>query len=139
MTANFPTTAGSGTEYQRHVMTFAISATQPATGDWYDSLYLSRDGSLDESDVLLGRVHHTSGVAANSTYRETLTAAVPPLADASYRVLVLSDSRGLVPDANRANNVGFSASTIAVSVPSLPLGTTITGSISPVARIATID
>ena len=105
--ATFPATAVSGENIS---VTYAVAnlSDTPAVGDWFDSLYLSRDGSLDESDVLLGRVEHHGGVAATSTYQETLTTAVPPLANASYRILVLSDSRGLVPDGNRANNVGFS-------------------------------
>lgn len=106
-----------------------ISST-PATGDWVDSLYLSRDATLDENDVLLGRVEHRGGVTGMSSYRETFSGALPALAEGSYRVIVLSDSRGLVQEANRDNNIGFSTSAIAVTVPLLPLGTPASGSIT---------
>jgi YD repeat-containing protein len=127
--ATFPTTATPG---QVATVTYDVRnlSSTPATGDWVDSLYLSRDATFDESDILLGRVEHRGGVAGLSTYRETLTAPLPPLAEGTYRIVVLSDSRGLMQDANRANNVGFSTSTISVSVPLLALGRPVSGSIA---------
>src|SRR5262249_42847679 len=93
-------------------------------------LYLSRDGILDSGDTLLGRVHHQGDVAGRSSYTETLTAALPALPEGRYHLLVLVDSRGMVPDTNRANNTGASGPTIALAVPALVPGTTIPGTIA---------
>ncbi|MHB8954814.1 MAG: RHS repeat-associated core domain-containing protein [Pirellulaceae bacterium] len=127
--STFPTTATPG---QIVSITYDVRNLNEtaAMGEWIDSLYLSRDTILDENDVLLGRVQHQGGVAGMSSYRETLTTPLPPLAEEPYRVILLSDSRGLVPEANRANNVGFSAATIAVTVPLLTLGTPVTETIA---------
>jgi RHS repeat-associated protein len=105
-------------------------AATPATGDWFDSLYLSSDAVFDSADTLLGRVHHVGDVAGNSSYSETLTAPVPALPNGNYHVIVLVDSRGLVPDLNRANNLGVSSGVINLSVPELPLGVPTAGTIA---------
>lgn len=102
----------------------------PAENSWFDSVYLSRDTMLDPGDVLLQRVQHSSDLAGNASYRDTVTAPVPPVPDGAYHVIVLADSRGLTPDANRANNQGVSAQTIAVTVPALPLGSPVSGTIA---------
>src|SRR5262249_24488183 len=75
-----------------------------AAGDWYDSFYLSTATTLDASAVLLGRVHHLTGVAGNGMYSDTLTATVAGLPDGNYYLIAVTDSRGQVPDPNRANN-----------------------------------
>lgn len=129
-TASFPTSAISG---QNVTLTYRVKnlSDLPANGDWVDSVYLSADGVLDPSDALLTRVDHSGGLAGLGSYSETVTAALPSLADRSYRVIVLVDSRGLASDADRTNNTGVSGQGIAVAVPSLVLGTPVTGSIMP--------
>jgi RHS repeat-associated protein len=116
---------------QEGTISYAVDnlSTTAATGDWYDSLYLSSDSFLDLNDALLGRVHHTGDVAGLGSYTETMTAPLPGLAQSGYRVLVLADSRGLVPDVNRANNLGFSASSLPVTLPILTVGTPVNGTI----------
>ena len=80
--------------------------------------------------MLLGRVHHSGDVAGLSSYSETLTAPVPNLADGGYHVIVVVDSRGLVPDTKRSNNTGVSPNLLHVSVPLLTLGVPLTASIT---------
>src|SRR5262249_48795845 len=70
---------------------------------------------------LLGRVNHTGAVNGNSSYTDTLAAALPGVIG-PYHVIVLSDSRGLVPDVSRTNNTAVSSSVITVDVPALVLG-----------------
>jgi YD repeat-containing protein len=101
-----------------------------ATGDWYDSVYLTTDVRLTPTAVLLGRVHHVGDVAPLSSYSETLTAPLPALVGGSYHVIVLADSRGLIPDANRANNAAPSATTLQVTIPALQIGTPVTSTIA---------
>ena len=100
-----------------------------ATGDWYDSIYLSSDSFLDPGDALLGRVQHVGDVAGLGNYTETLTAPLPGLAQLGYRVIVLADSRGLIPDTNRANNMRLSTSTLPVTIPLLTIGTPVNDTI----------
>lgn len=69
-------------------------------------------------------------MAGNSIYTETLTATVPAMAEGDYRVIVLADSRRLVPQGNRTNDVGASAGTTALSVPVLALGASFSGTIA---------
>ena len=62
-----------------------------AQGDWYDSVYLSADGTLDPADTLLGRVHHVGDLAGNSSYSETLVAPLPALPDGNFKVILVAD------------------------------------------------
>ncbi len=102
----------------------------PATGDWYDSVYLSLTPFLDASAVLLGTVHHVGNVAGFGSYSETLTAPLPALLAGGYHAVVTADSRKQVPDTNRSNNTGASSGTLAVMIPLLSLGAPLTDTIA---------
>jgi subtilase family serine protease len=65
--------------------------TQDST--WYEALYLSRDPTLSEGDVRLGKAKKTEALASGSTYRDSVTAEVPLFASGSYYVLLQTDSR----------------------------------------------
>lgn len=97
-------------------------SASPTTATWIDSIYLSRDSSFDPSDRLIGRVQHAGGVGGLSAYTETLTTDLPGIVDGDYRVLVIADSRALVPDPERDNNDGVSASLLSVASTPLMLG-----------------
>lgn len=128
--ATFPGSAAVGQN-----VTLAYSARNlselPVTGDWIDSVYLSRDGVLDPADTLLARVDHAGGVAGLGNYSKSVTAALPATAEGAYRVIVLTDSRGLASDADRDNNLGVSTQAIQISVPALTVGVPVNGSIEP--------
>jgi len=100
-----------------------------ASGSWTDSVYLSTQPTLNASSVLLGRVQHTGGVAANGQYAETLTAPVPGLAPDDYYAVVLADSLGLVPELNRTSTELASTNPVQVALPTLDLGSPISGTI----------
>jgi YD repeat-containing protein len=102
----------------------------PATGDWFDSFYMSRDAVLDASDPLLGRVTHAGGLDAFASYSGTLSARLPGVADGNYRVIAVVDSRGLVPDSDRANNTAVSTDSVRMIVPALTLGVPVPGTIA---------
>jgi RHS repeat-associated protein len=104
--------------------------TVAATGPWTDSVYLSADGSLGPGAVLLGRVPENRTVVGLTDYSDSLTASVPGVVDGSYHVLVVADSGLQVPDVNRANNTAAAAVTLPVSVPQLPLGGQVSGTIA---------
>jgi hypothetical protein len=101
-----------------------------AAGSWVDSVYLSTGTTMDSSAVLVGRVHHAGDVAGHSSYSETLTAPLPGVLPGDYHVIVICDSRGLVPDITRVNNTLVSPGTIAVTIPTLTLGNAAGGTIA---------
>lgn len=105
------------------------STTGTTISDWVDSVYLSLDGVLDPSDVLVGRVNHSGVLDPDETYLGNLTTAMPAINPGQYRVIVVTDSRSFVPDVSRTNNRLTSAATTTVSVPALTLGTPINGTI----------
>jgi len=93
-----------------------------AEGEWTDSLYLSADSSVDPSDRLIARHKHTGDVPGLASYTETVTAPLPSDSEGLFRVLVVADSRGRVPDIDRSNNLGVSVNAARVSVTPLPIG-----------------
>ena len=105
-------------------------SSNAATGDWFDSFFLSTTTSLNSSSLLLGTVEHTGGLAAQGSYNGSLTAALPGVAPGQYYVIAEIDSKGLVPDVNRANNVAASSNPINVAVPSATLGQAVSGTIN---------
>jgi RHS repeat-associated protein len=106
----------------------AMSSTSASS--WVDSVYLTQSTTLDPFATLIGHVQHTGAVAGMATYSGTLTAPLPGVVPGSYHVLVLADSEGFVPDANRANNLGVASTSIAVDVPALTPGVTFSGTIA---------
>src|SRR5207248_2238888 len=84
---------------------------------------------LDSDALLLGRIQHRGDVDGQAIYSETLTAPIPNVADGGYHIIVVADSRGLVPDINRSNNVGVSPNLIHVNVPLLTIGTPVTATL----------
>ena len=104
-------------------------STNAATGTWTDSVYLSTQPTLNSNSVLLGRVQQ-SGVAANGQYTQTVSAPIPGLAPDDYYVIVLADSRGLVPELNRANTELASSNPVEITVASLTLGSSMSGTIA---------
>ena len=108
---------------------FDNQSGNPATGSWTDSVYLSTQTTLNSDSVLLGRVQHTGGVAANGQYTESLTAPVPGLAPDNYYVVVLADSLGLVPELNRTDAELASTNPVQVTVAGLSIGSSVSGTI----------
>src|SRR5262249_46337372 len=74
-------------------------------------------------DYLLGTVPHAGGLTVGNTYPGTLTAEIPGLAPGDYHVIVQSDRRSQVSQADRSNDVLASTATINLDVPFLPLDT----------------
>ena len=96
---------------------------------WYDSVYLSSGTTVTPSSELIARVQHTGVVDGLGSYTETETASLPGVVPGAYHILVICDSRGLVPDFNRTEDVGVASDTIGVDIPTLTPNTPITGTI----------
>jgi YD repeat-containing protein len=114
-------------------ITYTVKNTggMPATGDWYDMVYLSLTSAIGTGTGVYGFAqHHVGDVASLATYTETVSFPLSGIPPGQYTVFVLADSRGLVPDANRANNVGKASTTVTVTVPALAIGGTVSGTIA---------
>jgi RHS repeat-associated protein len=96
-------------------------SSMPVSGDWFDSIYLTEGTTLDATAVLLTRVERTTTVPADGSYTVTLSVPLPGLLPGSYHPILFVDSRSLLPDADRSNNLLVSTSTIQVSTLSLRL------------------
>jgi hypothetical protein len=125
------TIPASGTSGQNATVQYTVRnrSIAPALGDWFDSVFLTAGPTFDPNAQLLGRVHHSGDVVGLGSYTETLTAPVPNLVDGGYHIIVMADSRGLIPDSNRSNNTGISPNALHVSGPVLTVGVPITGTI----------
>ena len=104
---------------------YTVSNLQPAAtlaSAWTDSVYLSADGTIDSSSILLGTVAHSGAVSGNGDYSASLTATVPPAPPGNYQAVVLVDSGDQVPDADRANNALASASAASIDYQAISPG-----------------
>ncbi len=100
------------------------------SGNWVDSVFLSSTPSLDASAILIGQVQHTGGLSVTSSYAGSLTAPLPGVLDGNYYVLVEADSQLMTSDSNRGNNVLAATSLLSVTIPTLTLGTSVTGTVA---------
>ena len=91
-------------------------------------MYLSPNGGLTSSSILLGRLVHTGGLAVGTSSRSLTT--VVPVVVGSYQVVVLTDSGETTTDINRANNQAASANSFTVTVPSLAIGGSTSGTLT---------
>jgi RHS repeat-associated protein len=124
----------SGTVVPGQPITIGYTITnQGATGlsgNWVDSVFLSSTPSLDASALFIGQVQHTGGLGGNSSYTGSLTAPLPGVLDGKYYVLVEADSQDVTPDSNRSNSVLAATSLLSVTIPTLTLGTSVTGTVA---------
>lgn len=113
-------------------ITYTVSnnSSNASTGQWTDAIYLSTDGNWDSGDIFLGRVKHTTGVGANSSYTETLIAPLPGVDPGLYRVILRTDAKSQISETNEANNLTASIDTMVVDVPEITTGVVATGTIA---------
>lgn len=91
-----------------------------AEGSWVDAIYLSRDNVLDAKDSLFARVEQSRVV--ETSYTQAVRAQLPALLKDEYRFILVTDSRGQIPDKSRANNRIVSPGTINVATEALQFG-----------------
>ena len=107
-----------------------LQATPTLASSWTDNVYLSTDGTIDTSSILLQSVPHTGVVAANGTYSTSITVPTPAVLPGNFSIVVQVDAGGAVPDSDRANNVAVSSAGVAVDFPSLGPGTPVATTIA---------
>ena len=106
-----------------------VGAFTIPTNTWFDAVYLSADATLDAGDLLVQRLEISSSLAQNGTYSRSITAQLPGAIPGNFHVFVVADSRGLVADADRSNNLREGA-TLSLDVPVLTEGTVLNGTIA---------
>ncbi len=100
----------------------------PASGQWRDALYLSADGQLDASDLLLTEVLDTSGGLApgaqhtQGTGTPATSPRVPPVPPGSWMVLGRVDSRDQIAESHEDDDVTSSGAPVTITWPTLTLG-----------------
>jgi RHS repeat-associated protein len=127
-----PMNAGPG---QSTTVTWHVTnqGNGPASGNWVDAVYLSPTPTLGAGAELLGVAVHSGGLAVNASYTGTATLPLPPALGTWY-VVVQADYRNQINEgaynANKANNVAASASTLTLSIPTLTSNTPVQGTFS---------
>ena len=96
---------------------------------WNDTVYLSRDGVLDSSDIVLTRITHTGAVAAGATYTSNVSIPLVGALPANYQLIVVADTLGRVADTDRTNNTLASTGGFTLSIPTLTAGVAFNGTI----------
>jgi hypothetical protein len=102
----------------------------PLLHGWTDSLYVSPTPELGPDAQLLTRVHNADGLAALTQYTNTVAAPFPGVIPGDYYVIAVVDSRSIIPDLDRDNNIGATAATTAVTIPELTLGVALNNNIN---------
>jgi large repetitive protein len=67
-------------------------ARQTRESLWFDRVYLSRDASLDVSDLLLGEFRRDGSLDSGASYEATLRLSLPEGIEGDYFVLAYTDS-----------------------------------------------
>jgi len=109
--------------------TVANNGQRLAEGPWEDAVYLSQDASVDPSDILLGTVKHSGGLAFGQSYTESLATTVPAAAGMQY-VLVRTNHTRTVRESTEVNNIGVSAQPLEVGVANSELDTPLASSLT---------
>lgn len=79
---------------------------------WYDSVWLSLDSTLDNTDTFLGSVANASYLNVGDSYTNSLTVTLPQNIDNNYHFLVKTDSDNSVYElTHEGDNFAASAAT----------------------------
>jgi Ca2+-binding RTX toxin-like protein len=116
--------AGSGVAGEFLTVSYQVEnkGGDTALGRWTDTLYLSKDGTWDLNDAVLGSFEHSGDVLPNGIYNGNVTAKIPGVVPGDYRVIVRSDVRDGVPDTNPANDTVASTNTTNIDFATLSVG-----------------
>jgi RHS repeat-associated protein len=124
-----PNNAQSGQDVTVSYVVTNDESTPTSTNSWVDSIYLGPTEYYGPSSRLIGRLPHAGALAGGASYGGSLTAPLPGVVPGDYHIFVICDSRGDVPDINRANNTLAAPNLISVGMPSLTPGVTASGTI----------
>ncbi|MEA3207066.1 MAG: hypothetical protein QOE70_123 [Chthoniobacter sp.] len=100
----------------------------PASGPWFDTIYLSVDPAFSADDLILGQQDHQAFLGSGLSYTESKNVTLPAVLPGNYYFIVRANASNDVFEASAlANNSHASAGTIAMDLPALTLGTSLPG------------
>ena len=118
-----PANAKSGEAISLSWTVTNASDSEPARGQWSDTLYLSGDATWDIGDVPLGRMSYSGTLQPGDDYTLTLDTLMPPATPGEYRVIARTDIFNQIYEREfDSNNALASAETLDVTVQPLQLG-----------------
>ncbi len=98
------------------------------SGPWTDAVYLSSDTYLDlNSDILLGEASHNNGLTTGKRYNQTWNGTIPTGVAGPQYIIVQTNCYKTFREADFYNNHRASNRTLAVSIPSITVGSQQTG------------
>ena len=111
--------------------TVTNESLEAVSGQWRDSIYISKDALWDVGDALFSRVYLSGPLAGGDSYTQTATGTLPGVVGGDYYMIVRSDIYNQIPETNEANNLKASLGTTHLDVEALTLGTPDTASFTP--------
>jgi hypothetical protein len=98
------------------------TGSNPASGSWSDSVYLSTNTTWDINDVLIGQRIISGPLNPGAAYNASLAMVVPAINLGTYYVIIRTDSRNFVRESNEINNAGAASTPTVADVTELQLG-----------------
>ena len=102
------------------VWTTTNIGTGATQSGWTDSIYLSSDGTFDESDRLLAEFVHPSGIEAGATATGSANFILPIDLPGDHQIIVVSDSNNEIREADGEEDNSESSSTFNITRTPLP-------------------
>jgi subtilase family serine protease len=104
VSANAPYSAitGQSAQFQWSVKNIGINPC--INNSWVDRVYLSSDEILNENDMLLGEIPHTTILESEQSVEKTLTASIPSLMDGHYYAIIQVDAQDAIFEADAEHN-----------------------------------
>ena len=104
--------------------------SEPASGEWCDTLYLSSDEVWDPYDPRIARVLHTGDVAAASNYVSSIATNIPAVLPGDYFIIAHADTFDDVRETIETNNVMVSTGLVAIVGREMTLGVPVTNTVA---------
>ena len=124
------TSASAGTQDDSVTVNWTIEnvGIESAAGAWSDAIYLSSDNVWTPDDVFLGQFEHVGEIGPGQSYSASGEVTLPGVLPGDYYFIVRTDNLNQVFEAlNEANNSAASESVIAMDLPALPIGSSVSG------------
>ncbi len=125
-TVTIPATALAGKTMDVTYTVTDLAGSSAANGSWTDAVYLSTSQTGTDNDVLLGQIPNPMSLAPGASYTvSNWPVQIPGMAPGAYYVLVRTNVLDNLPESTTANNLGASATTVAIDAQ--PLATPTNG------------
>ncbi|MEA5429214.1 CARDB domain-containing protein [Arcicella lustrica] len=96
--------------------------TNNANGYLREAIYLSKDSTVDASDVLFGVLDQYAYLPTQASEKRSLTKLLSNITVGEYFVIVKTDILNNIVESNEDNNLAIAVSKLKVSVKELPIG-----------------